>query len=140
MYKFRSMVVDAEKNTGAVWAAKNDPRVTRVGRLIRKTHLDELPQLLNVLKGDMSLVGPRPERPNFVGYLNQNIEGYNRRLTVKPGITGLAQVIHKYDETLQDVRGKVRYDLEYINHACLSTDLKISWMTAKRMFSGQNEN
>jgi lipopolysaccharide/colanic/teichoic acid biosynthesis glycosyltransferase/cellulose synthase/poly-beta-1,6-N-acetylglucosamine synthase-like glycosyltransferase len=140
MLKFRSMVTDAEKNTGAVWAAKNDPRVTRVGRFLRKTHLDELPQLFNVLQGDMSLIGPRPERPNFVGYLSENVEGYRNRLAVKPGITGLAQVAHKYDETLQDVRRKVQYDLEYIRSAGPSADVKIAWMTLKRMAGRKNEN
>jgi poly-beta-1,6-N-acetyl-D-glucosamine synthase len=140
MYKFRSMVVDAEKNTGAVWATKNDPRVTRLGKFIRKTHLDELPQLINVLKGDMSMIGPRPERPDFVRTLNQQIEGYTRRLEVKPGITGLAQVCHKYDETLQDVRMKVKYDVEYIEKASLKTDMYVTLMTARRMVFGLNEN
>lgn len=137
IYKFRSMVVDAEKNTGAVWASKHDPRVTRIGHFLRNYHLDELPQLINVLKGDMSLIGPRPERPDFVHHLSQNIEGYTGRLAVKPGITGLAQVLHKYDETLQDVRQKVRYDLDYIRTAGFLTDLRITWLTIKRMFVGQ---
>ena len=139
IYKFRSMAVDAEKNTGAVWASKNDSRVTKVGRFIRKTHLDELPQLLNVLRGEMSLIGPRPERPDFVGYLKQNIEGYQRRTAIKPGITGLAQVLHKYDETLQDVRKKVRYDLEYIGGANFSTDLKIALLTMRKMVNRQTK-
>jgi len=140
IYKFRSMVVNAEKNTGAVWATRHDPRVTHVGRFIRETHLDELPQLLNVLRGDMSMIGPRPERPEFVRNLSQQIEGYNRRLSVKPGITGLAQVHHKYDETLQDVRGKVKHDLRYIETACLKTDVKILLLTAKKMIGRQNPN
>ena len=134
------MAVDAAKNTSAVWASKNDSRVTSVGRFIRKTHLDKLPQLLNVLRGDMSLIGPRPKRPDFVGYLGQNIEGYQRRTAIKPGITGLAQVLHKYDETLQDVRKKVRYDLEYIGGANFSTDLKIALLTMRKMVRRQNQN
>ena len=111
MYKFRSMVDGAETQSGPVWASKQDPRVTRVGGFIRKYHLDELPQLFNVIRGDMSLIGPRPERPHFVGDLNQQIDGYADRHLVKPGITGLAQVLHKYDESLQDVQEKLEeYD------------------------------
>ncbi len=125
LYKFRSMVSDAEKNTGPVWASKNDTRITRVGRFLRPFRLDELPQLLNVLKGDMSFVGPRPERPAFVKNLQKEIPLYNLRLNVLPGITGLAQIKHNYDQTVDDVKKKLEYDLEYINNMSLKLDLKI---------------
>ena len=125
MYKLRTMEVDAEKYTGPVWAKEDDPRLIKFGKLIRKLHLDELPQLFNVLKGDMSIVGPRPERPVFVEKLNKDISDYKRRIAVRPGITGLAQVWHKYDETIEDVRKKVKYDLLYIREMCLMVDLRI---------------
>ncbi len=125
VYKFRTMVVDAEKRCGPIWATKNDPRVTKVGRLLRKTRLDELPQLINVLKGEMVLVGPRPERPHFVRKLAQQIDGYTDRLDVKPGITGLAQVENGYDESVDTVRAKVDYDLTYIKTSSLKRDLLI---------------
>ena len=115
MYKFRTMRVDAEADGRAVWAAKDDPRVTRVGRVLRKTRLDELPQLVNVLRGEMNLVGPRPERPAIAVQLRDQIDGYALRYRVRPGITGWAQVNHPYDATLDDVRAKVRYDLEYLD-------------------------
>ncbi len=123
--KFRSMVADAEKVSGPVWAGKNDPRVTRVGRLLRRMHLDEVPQFINVLVGDMSLVGPRPERPHFVESLADEIPLYRRRLKVRPGITGWAQVKHKYDESIDDVKAKVKYDLFYIENASWRFDMKI---------------
>lgn len=123
--KFRSMTADAEKSSGPVWAGKNDPRVTKVGRFLRKMHLDEVPQFLNVLVGDMSLVGPRPERPHFVDSLSKEIPLYRRRLKVRPGITGWAQVKHKYDESIDDVKAKVKYDLFYIENASWRFDLKI---------------
>jgi exopolysaccharide biosynthesis polyprenyl glycosylphosphotransferase len=125
IFKFRSMRSDAEKGSGPVWANKNDPRVTRLGRFLRKTHLDEIPQFLNVLRGDMSLVGPRPERPHFVEKLSKEIPLYKHRLRVRPGITGWAQVKHKYDETLDDVKAKVKYDLYYIENISWRFDLKI---------------
>jgi len=125
LIKFRSMVDKAEEGTGAVWAGKNDPRVTRVGRIIRPLRLDELPQLINVLKGEMSLVGPRPERPVFVEQFQNEIPFYNRRLNVKPGITGWAQIKHGYDESLDDVRKKLRYDFFYLENMSLRLDLKI---------------
>ncbi|MFZ5800478.1 MAG: sugar transferase [Candidatus Omnitrophota bacterium] len=125
IYKLRTMRIDAEKYTGAVWAKANDPRITPVGRILRKTHIDEIPQLLNVLKGEMSIVGPRPERPEMVRDFKNLIVDYEKRLLVKPGITGLAQVWHKYDETLEDVKQKVKYDLLYIRRMCLLTDLRI---------------
>ena len=131
VYKFRTMYVDAESGTGPVWAVANDPRVTPVGRILRKTHLDELPQLFNVLRGNMSLVGPRPERPFFVKTLKDSVRGYSRRLEVKPGITGLAQVRHKYDETLDDVARKVAYDRLYVYRQCLLVDLAILFETVR---------
>lgn len=123
--KFRSMYIDAEAKTGPVWSTKDDPRVTRVGRFIRKVRIDEIPQVFNVLKGEMSMIGPRPERPYFVDLLSQEIPYYKRRLRVRPGITGWAQVRHKYDETLDDVKGKIRYDLFYIENMSLRMDFKI---------------
>ncbi|MFN4110998.1 MAG: undecaprenyl-phosphate glucose phosphotransferase [Ignavibacteria bacterium] len=129
IYKFRSMVKDAEKQTGPVWSTKDDPRITRVGKIIRKFRLDEIPQFINVLRGEMSLVGPRPERPYFVEKLSQEIPLYKRRLKVKPGITGWAQVKHKYDETIEDVKKKLQYDLYYIENISLRMDLKILFRT-----------
>jgi lipopolysaccharide/colanic/teichoic acid biosynthesis glycosyltransferase len=125
IYKLRTMRPDAEKNTGPVWAQENDSRLIRFGSFIRKMHIDELPQLYNVLKGDMSIVGPRPERPVFVEKLSKEITDYRKRMNVRPGITGLAQVWHKYDETIADVRKKVKYDLLYIREMCLMVDIRI---------------
>jgi len=122
--KFRSMRTDAEKS-GPVWAQKNDPRVTRVGAFLRRTRLDELPQLWNILKGEMSLVGPRPERPYFVKRLQERFPGYRGRLQVPPGLTGLAQIERAYDEDVEDVRRKLAYDLFYIEHRHFLVDLKI---------------
>lgn len=123
--KFRSMYHNAEKKTGPVWSTKDDPRITKVGKFIRKVRIDEIPQVINVFKGEMSLIGPRPERPYFVDLLAKEIPYYRRRLRVKPGITGWAQVRHKYDESLDDVKAKVRYDLFYIENMSLRMDLKI---------------
>jgi lipopolysaccharide/colanic/teichoic acid biosynthesis glycosyltransferase len=125
IYKFRSMRTDAEQATGAVWATQNDPRVTTVGRFLRKTRLDEVPQLLNVIKGDMNIVGPRPERPSIFAELRQNIEEYPLRQQARPGITGWAQINHAYDASIDDVRTKVRYDLEYLQRQSLVEDFKI---------------
>jgi lipopolysaccharide/colanic/teichoic acid biosynthesis glycosyltransferase len=123
--KFRSMRVDAESASGPVWSQKNDPRVTAVGRFIRKVRIDEIPQMWNVLKGEMSLIGPRPERPFFVEKLAKEIPYYRRRLRVRPGVTGWAQVKHKYDETVEDVKEKVKFDLFYIENMSLRMDFKI---------------
>ncbi|MEK7263124.1 MAG: sugar transferase [Bacteroidota bacterium] len=123
--KFRTMREDAEKNTGPVWAGKNDPRITLIGNFLRKTRIDEIPQLINVLEGDMSLVGPRPERPFFVEKLSHEIPLYSRRLKVRPGVTGWAQVKHKYDESVEDVKKKLEYDLYYIENMSLRLDIKI---------------
>lgn len=125
IWKFRTMRPDAEKDTGPVWSSRKDVRVTRLGRWLRATHLDELPQVFNVLGGDMHLVGPRPERPEFVESLVQDIPGYNRRHLVRPGITGLAQVKQGYDSCVGDVASKVAFDVAYIRSASLFTDLKI---------------
>ncbi|MDD5136044.1 MAG: sugar transferase [Candidatus Omnitrophica bacterium] len=125
IYKMRTMRVDAEKQTGPIWARENDPRLIKFGKVIRKLHIDELPQLYNVLKGEMSIVGPRPERPVFVEKLSKEISDYRKRIRVRPGITGLAQVRHKYDETIADVRKKVKYDLLYIREMCFMVDLRI---------------
>ena len=129
MMKFRSMFKDAEKHSGPVWSQKDDPRVTKVGKILRKLRLDEIPQMYNVLKGEMSLVGPRPERPFFVEKLAKEIPYYKRRLKVRPGITGWAQVKHKYDESIEDVKEKLRYDLFYIENMSISMDLKILFRT-----------
>jgi sugar transferase (PEP-CTERM system associated) len=131
LYKFRSMRQDAEAQTGAVWAGKDDPRVTRVGRFLRKTRLDEIPQLWNVLIGDMGFVGPRPERPEFVKWLAENIPYYNLRHIIRPGITGWAQVRYRYGASLEETREKVQYDLYYIKHMSLSIDLLIMFETIK---------
>ncbi len=125
MIKFRTMHVGAESQTGPVWSKKNDSRITGFGRFLRNTHLDELPQLINVLKGEMSIIGPRPERPFFVNKFKDEIHGYTRRLSIKPGITGLAQCYYKYDETIQDVRKKLIYDVLYIKRMCWMLDLRI---------------
>ncbi|MDP2304113.1 MAG: sugar transferase [Ignavibacteria bacterium] len=137
LFKFRSMYDDAEKLSGPVWSQKNDPRVTRVGKFIRKIRLDELPQMINVLKGEMSLVGPRPERPFFVEKLAEEIPYYKRRLKVKPGITGWAQVKHKYDESVEDVKTKLRFDLFYIENMSLRMDFKILFRTIFVVFLGK---
>ncbi len=127
--KFRTMVVDAEKHSGPVWSTKDDPRITKVGKFMRKIRLDEIPQAINILRGDMSFVGPRPERPFFVEKLSNEIPLYKRRLKVRPGITGWAQVKHKYDETIEDVKVKLRYDLFYIENMSLRMDFKILFRT-----------
>ena len=137
IYKLRTMRLDAEKNTGPIWAQEDDPRLIKFGKIIRKSHIDELPQLINVLRGEMSIVGPRPERPVFVKRLKDEIPDYTKRLQVKPGITGLAQVWHKYDETIQDVKKKIKYDLLYIRKMCLAVDLRILLRTIVVVARGQ---
>jgi lipopolysaccharide/colanic/teichoic acid biosynthesis glycosyltransferase len=129
IYKFRTMRVDAEQGSGAVWAQQRDPRVTAVGGLLRQYRLDELPQLLNVLKGEMNIVGPRPERPTIFAELREHIAEYPLRQKAKPGITGLAQISHHYDRSLDDVRTKVHYDLEYIRRQSVTEDLRIMLKT-----------
>lgn len=133
MYKIRTMRTDAETGIGAVWTRRRDPRVTRVGRVLRKLHLDEFPQLFNVLRGEMSLVGPRPERPEFVCVLAKQIPGYVSRLAALPGITGLAQINLPPDTDLDSVYRKLKLDLEYIEHARASQDLRMLLCTAVRL-------
>ena len=137
MHKFRSMRADAEKETGPVWAPKHDDRVTKVGRFLRNSRLDEIPQFINVLDGDMSLVGPRPERPYFVDKLSKEIPLYHRRLKVRPGITGWAQIKQGYDRTIDDVKSKVRYDLFYIENMSFRMDIKIILYTFYVMLMGK---
>ncbi|MBN2036228.1 MAG: sugar transferase [Chitinispirillaceae bacterium] len=137
LYKFRSMYRDAEKRSGPTWASENDPRITPVGRFIRKTRLDEIPQFLNVLKGEMSLVGPRPERPYFVEQLKSEIPWYVRRIKMKPGITGWAQVKHKYDASIEDVKQKVMYDLYYFENMSIILDIKIILQTFWVVLTGK---
>jgi lipopolysaccharide/colanic/teichoic acid biosynthesis glycosyltransferase len=129
IYKFRTMRVDAESGHGAVWASKDDPRVTPIGGFLRQYRLDELPQLLNVLKGEMNIVGPRPERPQIFAELRETIEQYPLRQRAKPGITGLAQVSQSYDSCIDDVRKKVEFDLRYLRRQSLAEDLKIMLKT-----------
>ena len=129
IYKFRTMTVDAERGTGPVWATRNDSRVTAVGRVLRQYRLDELPQLINVLKGDMNVVGPRPERPSIVADLRETIPDYQSRHRVRPGITGHAQVNLQYDSCLDDVKRKIGYDLEYLQRQSFWADLKIMAQT-----------
>ncbi len=137
LYKFRSMRADAEANGRPVWAEENDPRVTRIGAFIRKTRIDEIPQLWNVLRGDMSIVGPRPERPYFVEQLGRVIPYYDQRHTVKPGITGWAQVRYPYGASVQDAVEKLQYDLFYIKHISLAFDLSILFETIKVILFGR---
>jgi len=129
MYKFRTMQVNAEPDGRPVWASKQDPRVTLVGRFLRSTRFDEVPQLWNVIRGDMNIVGPRPERPAIFAELRKNIPEYPLRQRVKPGITGWAQVNQAYDCCIDDVRSKVRYDLEYVRRQSVVEDLRIMSMT-----------
>ncbi len=132
MYKFRTMR-PAAGNGKQVWAQADEARITPIGRVLRKLRLDELPQLFNVLKGDMNIVGPRPEQPTIFVYLREQIEGYQRRQRVRPGITGWAQINQGYDTSVDDVRRKVRYDLEYIRRQSTLEDLKIMWRTVPVM-------
>jgi lipopolysaccharide/colanic/teichoic acid biosynthesis glycosyltransferase len=125
IYKFRTMTVDAETRSGAVWATQGDPRVTPLGRFLRKCRIDELPQLINVIRGEMNIVGPRPERPGIFARLREDIAEYPLRQRAKPGITGWAQINQSYDSCLDDVRSKVRYDLEYLERQSLAEDLRI---------------
>ena len=137
LLKFRSMRHDAERETGPVWAGERDPRVTRVGRILRRSRLDELPQLISVLKGEMSLVGPRPERPAFVRELQEKIPFYVHRLAVKPGITGWAQVKYPYGSTVEDALEKLQYDLYYIKNLSIFLDLLILLHTLQVVMFGK---
>jgi sugar transferase (PEP-CTERM system associated) len=133
LYKFRSMFADAESRTGAVWAQRNDPRITPLGYWLRRLRLDEIPQLFNVARGEMSLVGPRPERPEFVATLSEQIPYYRQRHCVMPGITGWAQINYKYGDTIEDTIVKLEYDLYYIKHISPMLDLYIVFHTVKTM-------
>ena len=135
LYKFRTMKLDAEKN-GAQFAVNGDPRVTCIGRFMRKTRLDELPQLWNVLRGEMSLVGPRPERPEFIEKLSAEVPNYINRLGLKPGLTGLAQVINGYDNNIESFKRKVNLDLLYLQNCCYLNDLKIMFRTIRVVLTG----
>jgi sugar transferase (PEP-CTERM system associated) len=136
-HKFRTMRADAEADTGPTWAGDEDPRITRVGRFLRTTRLDEIPQLWNVLKGDMSLVGPRPERPEFIAWLKQEIPFYNLRHTVRPGITGWAQIRYKYGSSVEDAKEKLRYDLFYVKNMSPGLDALIFFSTVKTILLGR---
>lgn len=135
IYKFRSMIPDAEAGSGAVWASTEDDRITRVGRVLRRTRLDELPQFINVLRGEMSLIGPRPERPEFVEQLAQTIPFYRARHAMRPGLTGWAQVQYRYGSSVDDSRIKLEYDLYYVKHASFLLDLRILLQTVQVMLS-----
>jgi len=139
LYKFGSMIYDAEKYTGPVWAIENDLRITRIGSFMRKFGIDEIPQLINVLKGDMSIIGPRPERPFFVQEFEKIIPFYSHRYKVLPGITGLAQVKHKYDSTLEDVIKKLEYDFHYINNLSFKLDFSIFITTIYIILTGKGK-
>ena len=132
IYKFRTMVADSDR-AGQVWASRTDPRITAVGQVLRKYRLDELPQLFNVLKGDMNIVGPRPEQPKIFQELREKVNGYQERQRVLPGITGWAQVNHSYDQCIEDVKKKVEYDLEYIEQRSFLKDLRIMARTVPVM-------
>lgn len=135
LYKFRTMRNDAEKN-GAQLATKRDPRITPIGWFLRKSRVDELPQLWNVLRGEMSLVGPRPERPEFIERLSQELPNYLHRLGLKPGLTGLAQIMNGYDTDTESIRRKVNFDLLYLQNCCLWNDLKILLRTVRVVLTG----
>jgi lipopolysaccharide/colanic/teichoic acid biosynthesis glycosyltransferase len=133
--KFRSMFDGAERAGNAVWAEERDPRITPIGRFMRKFRLDELPQVFNVLRGDMSFVGPRPERPEFIAVLSREIPYYSLRLAVKPGITGWAQIKYRYGASIQDAAEKLQYDLYYIKHMSLALDAGIAMRTVRTVLS-----
>lgn len=139
IYKFRTMIRDAEKQSGPVWASDDDPRIPRAGKIMRKFRIDEIPQIINILDGDMSIVGPRPERPHFVEILRKEIPLYSRRLRIRPGLTGWAQVKGDYDQTLDDVRKKLEFDLFYIENMSLRMDFKIMVHTVLVMLKGEGK-
>ncbi|MCM8774665.1 MAG: sugar transferase, partial [Candidatus Omnitrophica bacterium] len=136
MLKFRTMRNGAELETGPVWADDNDPRITGIGRFLRKSHLDELPQLINVFKGEMSIIGPRPERQVFLDMISKHIPHFRERLKVKPGITGLAQVRYRYGASIKDAGRKLKYDLIYIKRMCWFLDFQILLWTLGRVLTG----
>lgn len=136
MYKFRTMRTDAESRTGAVWAVSSDPRVTGFGRFLRVSRLDELPQLINVILGDMSLIGPRPERPELAARLEREIPLFSRRVEVKAGITGLAQIATGYAASVGTYKTKIAFDIEYVENRSLLLDATIAWKTVKVILTG----
>ena len=133
LIKFRTMTVDAERENGAVWAKPNDPRVTSVGRYLRRLYIDEFPQWWNVVVGQMSVVGPRPERPEMIGQILDFVPNFNRRLLAKPGITGVAQVNYRYTNTMMEARNKLRHDVLYINAASFWLDIRLILRTVRRV-------
>jgi sugar transferase (PEP-CTERM system associated) len=137
VYKFRTMREGAEALTGPKWASENDPRITRVGKFLRMTRLDEIPQLWNVLRGDMGFVGPRPERPEFVEWLTKEIPYYPARHVIRPGVTGWAQVKYRYGNTVEDAKEKLQYDLYYIKNISVGLDLVILFQTVKTVILGR---
>jgi exopolysaccharide biosynthesis polyprenyl glycosylphosphotransferase len=139
LVKLRSMVPDAERRVGAVWCGEDDPRITPIGRILRKTRLDELPQFLNVLRGEMTVIGPRPERPYFVGQLAKAMPIYRARHAAKPGITGWAQVHYEYGNSVEDARTKLKYDLYYVKHANLFLDFLILLHTVRVVLGAQGQ-
>jgi lipopolysaccharide/colanic/teichoic acid biosynthesis glycosyltransferase len=139
LIKFRTMYSDSENETGPVWAQKQDHRITGAGKLLRKYHLDEIPQLLNVLYGDMSIIGPRPERPEIIDILLKEIPYYARRHRMKPGITGWAQIMRAYDNNISDVRSKLKLDFYYIENMSILLDLKIILLTILIIIKGKGQ-
>ncbi len=137
IFKFRTMVSDAESKSGAVWAQKSDPRITKLGRFMRKTRLDELPQLINVLIGDMSLIGPRPERPEFAVTLQKQFSSFKKRYEVPAGLTGLAQVSADYADSIDSYKTKLAYDLIYIKNRSLLVDFQIAMRTIVVIVTGR---
>jgi lipopolysaccharide/colanic/teichoic acid biosynthesis glycosyltransferase len=137
IWKFRSMRVDAELETGPVWAQDDDPRITRLGSFLRKSHIDELPQLANMLKGDMSLVGPRPERPELLRVINEQLPDFPKRLEIKPGLTGLAQVRYRYGATIKDASRKLKYDILYTGKMGWFLDFRILYWTLGKVVTGE---
>jgi lipopolysaccharide/colanic/teichoic acid biosynthesis glycosyltransferase len=137
IYKFRTMVVDAERGAPPMWAKERDPRITPLGRFLRKTRMDEVPQFINVLRGEMSIVGPRPERAYFIGRIEKDLPEFHLRLRAKPGITGLAQIRLGYTNTEEGLRDKLRHDLEYIGRLSFATDLKILFQTVFVVITGR---
>lgn len=140
MYKLRSMRIDAEDNSGPVWSQEDDPRVTPIGRFLRERHLDELPQLINVIRGEMDLFGPRPERPEFTAVLTTEIPAYADRVQVLPGITGLAQINLPPDSDLESVRNKLNLDLEYLEQATFWLDARMFFATFLRLLGIPGES
>ena len=137
MWKFRTMRQNAELETGPVWTQEDDPRITKIGQFLRKSHLDELPQLINVFRGDMSLIGPRPERPEFTEIITRKVPNFTKRLDVKPGITGLAQVRYRYGASIKDSERKLKFDSIYIDKMSWFFDFKIALWTVKTMLTGE---